>query len=268
MPRYSFLSMGLLSMLLIMVSVKVYAQTDKQITNIKAIGIGYTSLQDTYLSPEHYNGIEVRYLSHTLREHVDSLHQEESTLPMRRIINEGTFSRTKTCTGNGSTLAGYYHFEYGMLWHCVSLLNNNLHVHVGGQGELLGGFIYNTRNGNNPAQARALINIGGAVHADYIINRKMSIAYDASVPLVGLTFSPNYGQSYYEIFDRGNYDHNIVATTIGSMPSLRHQLALTYRLRNYGLTVGYLGDYRQQAVNSLKQHVYSHSVILGITKKL
>ena len=37
-------------------------------TNAMMIGVGATNLLDTYLSPEKYRGLDVRFLSHTRRE--------------------------------------------------------------------------------------------------------------------------------------------------------------------------------------------------------
>lgn len=252
---------------------------EKHIINTKMLGIGYNSIQDTYLSPEHYGGVEVRYLSHTERERAEAVRDPVSGQETgkgksrwtRLIINEGNFAYGKSRSENGATLSGAYHFQYGVLrkW---SFLADRLTLKGGAQAEFIGGFIYNTRNGNNPAQARALIDIGPVIMAKYILKNgnagskgRIAVAYEASCPLFGLAFSPNYGQSYYEIFNEGNYDHNIVPTTIVSMPSLRQQLTFTFSLSRMNLSVGYLGDYQQLQVNNLKQHIYSSMLMIGMT---
>ena len=81
-------------------------------------------------------------------------------------------------------------------------------------------------------------------------------------------FSPNYGQSYYEIFNRGNYDHNIVPTYLGNAPSMRNILTIDIGLGNNALRIGYLGDIQQAKPNSLKQHTYTHALVLGIVRTI
>lgn len=134
------------------------------------------------------------------------------------------------------------------------------------------GFAYNTKNvANNPAQGYASWSIGCAGSATYRVKvgrHIVPLTYEVRMPLVGIMFSPAYGQSYYELFYGGKYDDNIVFTNV-STPSLRHQFSVDLPLcRKASLRIGYLGDVRQAKPNHLKQHEYSHSFVLGVTRAL
>ena len=83
--------------------------------------------------------------------------------------------------------------------------------------DLNGGFIYNLRNSNNPAQAKAYGSIDASAMAIYkfkIGNYPLVLRYQANLPLMGLMFSPEYGQSYYEIFSLGHGGKNILFTSM------------------------------------------------------
>ena len=188
-------------------------------TNAMMIGVGATNMLDTYLSPEKYRGVDIRFLSHTRRE-------KDSTVWINQFQHEGNVAYADNRSGNGGEMAGGYTFRYSLLrkWN-VSLWSHPLQLIAGGTAAANIGMIYNTRNGNNPANARLSLHIEPTVGFDYPIGRPSSkhgiafrssdnahypvvLHYEASAPLYGLMFSPNYGQSYYEIFNRGNYDHN------------------------------------------------------------
>ena len=100
---------------------------------------------------------------------------------------------------------------------------------------------------------------------DKFENSPFTLRYEVRVPMIGIMFSPAYGQSYYELFNNGNYDNNIVFTSV-AIPQLRHQLSAEYPIsKNTNIRIGYFGDYRQSKPNNLKQHTYTNSFLIGFT---
>ena len=231
----------------------------KAIRSYKAFGAGFCKVQDTYLSPEEYKGTELRYLSHTIRE-------REGKKWASLIINEGYGAIGNSRSENGATLSGAYHFMYGRM-RAFSLFDGKMKVWAGAQGELALGMIYNTRNGNNPAQAIANIDVGGLVRAEYPV-KKVTISYEAACPLLGVTFSPNYGQSYYEIFALGQTDRNVRLTTPFSAPSLRLLGTLHIPLGRATLSVGYRADVRQSDTGGLKRHLWNNQLVVGYVHRV
>lgn len=235
---------------------------NKIITNARMIGIGGVGILDTYLSQEKYAGTELRYISHTIRE-------RDGRRWSRMIVHQGYVSTSHNRADNRNELGGMYNFAYGVHYNW-RLMGGRLQVKAGAMADVQAGFLYNTGNTNNPAQARLSLDIAPTAIATYRLsawNRPMALRYEVSAPLCGLMFSPNYGQSYYEIFSRGDYDHNIVPTTFVSTPSLRHMLSVDFRLGRTTVRLGYMGDYRQARVNSLKYHSYSNMLVIGIVRR-
>jgi hypothetical protein len=250
---------------LLLASLSGYAQCDSirkkppRLTERRGmIGISHTDILDTYLSQETFKGTELRYVSQTQRRRVGSRVSSEVT---HHII----LSSAGTRGNNNSLLTAMYNFKMG--WHYNWQLGSpDLKFKVGGLADGTLGGSYNTRNSNNPAQARLSLSIdpSAKVSWDFHIKRHpLALNYEMSMPLIGLAFSPNYGQSYYEIFSEGNYDHNIVVTSPFSGPQLQMRLTLDFRLWRSTFSVGYLGDIRQMEANNLKYHQFSHGLVLG-----
>ena len=280
MKNRHVISLIMMSVLL-MSALHVSAQNEgtKQrtdIINTKLVGIGASQILDTYISPEHYNGMELRFIDNTVRRKTAGLELLEPTemSPTYRkwsttITHQAYLASTSTRSDNSNDITGLYTISIGRQRHW-DMLANRLHVRAGGMGEVGIGFLYNTRNGNNPGQIRLGMNIAPTATAEYdfkAFGKRMTLGYEMQVPLLGLMFTPHYGQSYYEIFTRGNYDHNIVVTTPFNAPSLRHALTLQLHLKKISLNVGFLGDFKQSDVNNLKNHSYSHLVVVGFTRR-
>ena len=231
-------------------------------TSTHMIGVGNSRVLDTYITQEKFSGIGLSYLF-----------IKERTKPVKRwnsiIEHEIDLSSTKDRSEDAHALEGDYNLYWGRYrqWQCFgehlllqagALVNTNL------------GFIYDMTSSNNPAQARLSLNLMPAAVATYhfpLFRQQFTLRYELNVPLAGVMFSPNYGQSYYEIFNRGIYDHNIVPTTFISAPTFRQMLTLDWNTgKKWSLRIGYLGNYQQAQVNNLKQHIYAHRVMIGIVR--
>ena len=231
-------------------------------TSTHMIGVGNSRILDTYITQEKFSGIGLSYL-----------YIKERTKPVKRwnsiIEHEIDLSSTKDRSEDAHALEGDYNLYWGRYrqWQCFgerlllqagALVNANL------------GFIYDMTSSNNPAQARLSLNLMPAAVATYhfpLFRQQFTLRYELNVPLAGVMFSPNYGQSYYEIFNRGIYDHNIVPTTFISAPTFRQMLTLDWNTgKKWSLRIGYLGNYQQAQVNNLKQHIYAHRVMIGIVR--
>ena len=234
------------------------------------VGFGTTRLLDTYLSQQAFSGGGLSFLTTSETQRNDSVPSAWHTL----IEHQASLSLTNDKSELRDELQGDYSLYVGRLYGKRVALGGHgqLYLQAGG---LIGaniGFIYNTSNSNNPAQARLSLNLvptGAATYTTQLWNRKLALRYELNLPLAGVAFSPNYGQSYYEMFSQGNYDHNIVPTTFISAPNFRQQFSIDYRLwQNAMLRIGYLGDYQQMEVNNLKSHVYHHRIMIGYIHSL
>ena len=125
------------------------------ITRATMYGIGFTNVFDTYLSPQEYKGIDFRISRESMR----------MTRLMGGNVSLQTFFQadlgyTHNKVDNNNTFSGLANWNYGL--HYNFPITGNFKLLAGGVGDFNGGFVYNLRNGNNPAQARAYINLAAS----------------------------------------------------------------------------------------------------------
>ena len=182
MMRYKIFLISILTA----VSLTAHAQADDRlVTNVQSIGIGASNILDTYLSPEKYKGVEVRYISHTTR-HLSDQWKE-------LLIHQGIFSNSSTRSDDNTEQLGMYIFDYGK--YKLLKQTDRLRLFVGGMAEIGGGFLYNSHNTNNPAQGRLYLNISPSIFGEYdftLFRKTLKARYELTVPLLGAMFSPNY----------------------------------------------------------------------------
>jgi hypothetical protein len=234
------------------------------ITRATMYGVGFTNVFDTYLSPQEYKGVDFRISRESMRMtkwmngnvSLQSFFQADLGYTHNRVDNNNMFS-------------GLANWNYGL--HYNFPITSNFKLLAGGLIDLNGGFVYNLRNGNNPAQARAYINLdasGMAIWDLRIKNYPISLRYQVNLPFAGIMFSPNYGQSYYEIFTLGNWNGVINFTSLHNQPSLRQMLTVDFPVGRTKMRLAYLWDAQQSKVNDIKTHTYSHVFMVGFVKEL
>lgn len=227
-------------------------------------GIGRTNTLDTYLSPVEYVGPSLFLLHRTERTArwgkgrigVQATYAGYAAMPRSQADDDPAME-----AGLSAAVAWLYGFRPVGRWTFA----------LGGMAEAESGFTYLVRGGNNPAQGRLAVHLGmtGRVVRPFRVGRQQWEARaQVDVPLIGAMFTPNYGQSYYEIFSLGHYDKNIRATHPWNAPSARLTATLTLPLWGAHLSLGYNGEARQSHVNHLKHHTWNHHFIIGYVRTL
>lgn len=241
----------------------IAADPTRYVTRATLYGAGFTNIYDTYLSPQEYKGVEFRVSRESMR-----MTPWLDGRVSRQTFFQANFGYTHNKVDNNNTMSALANWNYGLHYHFP--LTPNFTLLAGAVADLNGGFVYNLRNGNNPASARAYINLaasGMAIWRLRIRQYPITLRYQLNLPVMGVMFSPNYGQSYYEIFTLGNADGVVRFTSLHNQPSLRQMLTADFPVGRARMRLAYLCDLQQSHVNSIKTHAYSHVFMVGFVKE-
>ena len=239
------------------------AQTDSLRMHSTLFGAGFANVLDSYLSPYSYTGSNVRIIRQTERR----LRRWNGHISYQTLVDFNA-SYTKNPARNVKSYSGG--ILYGNAWLYNFPVGRDLNFNAGLQASGYLGTIYNDRNSNNPAQAKlsVTVDLTGGIQYSFkaVRERKWTLRYYLSIPFAGVAFSPQYGQSYYEIFELKDYDHNCVFANFVNMPSMRHLLTLDIPVGHNVLRIGYSAEYIQSKFNGLRHHYYTHDFMIGFTK--
>lgn len=257
----------IISLLLFTLSIYTYGQEDslranRYVVRSTMFGVGFTNILDTYLSPLNYKGGEFCIINEHMR--MTNLMRGKVSVQNMFQIN---ISLTNNKAATGTEMSGIANWDTA--WHYQHKVNDKLKLLLGPALDINAGFIYNTRNSNNPAQAIANANIdvsGMAIYHFRIKNYPMVARYQINIPMMGIMFSPEYGESYYEIFELDHKGSNVVFTTPLNKPSFRQFISLDFPINTVNLRLGYIVDIQQSKVNHIKSHIWSHILAIGIVK--
>lgn len=237
-------------------------QANRYVMRSTLYGAGHTNILDTYLSPMEYTGLELRMLRENMR-----MTRFMDGNVSRQSLFQAHVAMTENKAGTGSEFS--FLANWNLAYHYQFRFNENFKILAGPNLDLNGGMIYNFRNSNNPVQVKAYMNLGASGMAIYRFKIKeypLVFRYQLNIPLLGLMFSPEYGQPYYEMSLSHNWRKNICFTSIHNQPSIRQFMTLDFPIRSTNLRFGYMADIQQAKVNHLKSHTWSHAFMLGFVK--
>ena len=239
-------------------------QKHRFVTSSLLFGVGLSNNYDTYISPLEYTGTEIRVMHERMR-----LTKWGYNRVSLQSLVQAHLSYCSNPADNNHLLGGLLNWNYGLHYHLP--LTASFKLLVGAMADSNLGFSYNARNSNNPASLRAYLNLDLSTMAIYhfkLWNHPYVLRYELNVPIAGLLFSPEYQESYYELFQLDSKGNNLRFTSLHNQPSLRQLLSLDIPIGLSQLRVAYVCDIQQSKVNNLRTHAYSHAFMIGFVRSI
>ena len=225
------------------------------------LGFGTSGVYDTYLSPLNYKGDNVGlYYEQTkntglMKGHISAQH-----------IFNANYSWSNNNTGTASYYSGIVEYNYGL--HYRFNPAGKWRFFTGMQAGGLLGFVYNTRNDNNPATGKAHLNLSLSEIVNYKLQiHKHPILFrdQVAIPFIGALYSPQYGESYYEI-SLGDASHLVHLASFNNYLSLRNMLSVEFPFNNFTLRLAYYFSYYDTRINSLNTRLITNTYYIGFSQ--
>ena len=228
----------------------------KAVNQSTLFGVGSMILTDTYLSPLEYNGLSLSLFYERLN--------ATSYFNGKLLLQQQFFLQVASTDNPISNAITYYgNIDYHLNGFYPILKTKSFRLLAGPGADLSIGGVYNVRNSNNPAQLKTSINLNASLLALYNF-KQLVFRWQMTTPLIGAFFSPEYGQSYYEMFVLGNKSGIIHFATPANQRGLRNYITVDYPISKVTLRAGYLRNYYRTETNNLITSISSHQFVIGL----
>ena len=242
MKRITGLIIGLLCWI-----APLFGQSDEQApiwsTNESTmLGLGGYNLHDSYLSPSanmNYTG----WVARVMNERLKMVRLADHRIARQQIINV-EFGSTRNGAETAHEYAGFADYSLGYMYRFDDVLLPGLRFLTGASARLSGGFIYNTRNSNNPVSGKADFDLNLSAMAIYgfkIKNLPLTLRYQAEMPFMGVLFSIHRGQPYYYL-SQGDADGLVRFSSFNNKFAMRNYFSLDVPIANFTMRLGYLNS--------------------------
>ena len=216
---------------------------------------GGAQIADTYLTPLKYSGM-----------HLGLGYERAQAMRFkpRHWVNSLRFSfefdRAKNPSGNSTMYSAGISAGWSMLHTWRLPYGIGLAFGVAADADL--GALLLARNSNNPAQARASLTLSPQVSA-YWRKGIWGVGARLRTPLLGVFFSPDYGELYYEI-SLGNHSDLVHFAWPGSYRRCCGEAFVDIRPGATAIRLGYRADLLSFSANGLTGRMLTNSVIIGV----
>lgn len=236
-----------------------YGAPSRPVTSVYSLEFGRGKAYSTYLSPLQYSGSDYRISG-----------QWSKALPANPANLTMCFDASVDWKNmlNPRHTAQMVGFEVAFDWHFFYRreLIQNLQIAVGGGLAFDAGMLYLTRNGNNPVSALVAVSIDAAASASWHFNLgrlPVLLADDVRLPSLGAFFSPQYGETYYEIY-LGNHRDLVHCGWWGNRFGVDNLFSVNLDFGRTALRIGYRYKIQNQWASHINDCVQSHSLVIGV----
>ena len=246
------------------------AQKHNQKSAHWTFGYGNAYIFDDYLSPLPHKGGSILFTSgmtNPLKWGLpDSL---ENTFENAKWFSQIDFTLNPAYAINAPG-SGIFHGNMDLRKTILRQLitQPSMNVAFGGYIALGGGGRFCAINGNNPGSIDIYSNLGMSVLSNYNFNlwrKSFRLSYQGSLALAGLAFSPEYAESYYEIFYLGNRQNILKFTNPINNQQWRQQLNLDipFTGRLSSIRLSYQNDGHVSLLNKIHTRILSNHFSVG-----
>ena len=234
------------------------SQVERPITQVYMFEAGGKSALDTYLSPLRYHGFHTSLSGRWSK----ALPWMDNSWLMRFDSRIG-FSRMLNPAKNAQMLGFDTAFDWGAAWTCR--FPTELMVSAGAAAGFNAGVLYLPRNSNNPASVKADIHLSLTASASFqfsIGHLPVLVSDEVSLPSLSAFFSPQYGETYYEIY-LGNRSGLVHCGWWGNNFSITNLLAFDLDIGPSALRLGYRYSLNSSWVCHINTQIHTHSFVIG-----
>lgn len=231
----------------------------RPVTSEYRLEVGATNARSTYLSPLRYSGT----LWGASGEWSKAFQKNPEHIVM--TFAGGMNYRNMLNPAHSARMLGFdMKFNWGMAYR--QRLPYNLQFTAGGLFDINGGALYLTRNGNNPVTVLASvgIDIDASLSYHFQIGKLPVLVSDRiTIPTLGAFFSPEYGETYYEIY-LGNRQGLAHCGWWGNNFCIGNLLMVKLDFGRTAMEIGYRYDYRSFYANHLVTRTAVNSFVIGV----